>query len=160
MAMPPAGQGGAPAAAPPITDLNLTDDIKTAVNSALNDGTPVVVAYVDQEGQPSLSFRGSTHVYSPKQLAIWVRNPEGGLHKSLEKNNKITLLYRNPQTRAMLQFKGSAHIEDAADIREKVYSGSPEREQQADPDKKGFPLIIDLDRVDGAVPPQRFAMRK
>src|SRR5437016_4347838 len=51
MAMPPAGQGGAPAAAPPITDLNLTDDIKTAVNGALNDGTPVVVAYVDQEGQ-------------------------------------------------------------------------------------------------------------
>ena len=156
MTTQPAGQP----AAPPVTELKLTDEIKTAVDGALNDGTPTVVAYVDQDGQPSLSFRGSTHVYSPNQLAIWVRNPEGGLHKSLEKNNKITVLYRNPQTRAMLQFKGAAHIEAGQDIRDKVYSGSPEREQQADPEKKGFPLIIDLDRVDGMVPPTRFAMRK
>jgi hypothetical protein len=159
MAMPPAGQGGAPAA-PPVTELNLTDDIKTAVNGALNDGTPVVVSYVDPDGQPSLSFRGSTHVYSPTQLAIWVRNPEGGLGKALAKNAKITLLYRNPQTRAMLQFRGSAHVDNAPEIREKVYGGAPEREQAADPDKKGFPLIIDLTRVDGALPPARFAMKR
>src|SRR5262245_27367255 len=151
--------GGQPAA-PPVTELNLTDDIKSAVDNALNDGTPAVVAYVDPDGQPSLSFRGSTHVHSPTQLAIWVRNPEGGLGKALEKNSHITVLYRNPQTRAMLQFKGDAHIDNAQAIRDKVYSESPEREQAADPEKKGFPLIIDLSRVDGAVPPTRFAMRK
>src|SRR5438105_1662905 len=136
-------QGGQAPAAAPVTEMNLTDDIKTAVNNALNDGNPVVVAYVDEEGQPSLSFRGSTHVYSPNQLAIWVRNPEGGLGKALSKNPKVTIMYRNPQSRAMLQFKGSAHVENASDIREKVYSSSPEREQTADPEKKGFPLIID-----------------
>src|SRR2546428_13904330 len=102
-------QGGqAPAAAPPITEMNLTDEIKTAVDNALNDGNPLFVAYVDEEGQPSLSFRGSTHVHSPTQLAIWVRNPEGGLGKALAKNPRISLMYRNPQTRATLQFKGSA----------------------------------------------------
>ena len=160
MTTPQGGQGGAPAAAPPITEMNMTDEIKNAVNNALTEGNPVFVAYVDEEGQPSLSFRGSTHVHSPNQLAIWVRNPEGGLGKALAKNPRVSLLYRNPQTRAMLQFKGTAHVENAPDVRERVYDESPERERAADPDKKGFPLIIDLARVDGMVPPQRFAMRK
>src|SRR5436190_1676202 len=136
--MPAPGPGGAPAAAPPtITELKLGDDVKSMLGSALNDGNPVVVAYVDLDGQPSLSFRGSTHVYSPDQLAIWVRNPEGGLLKSLDNNNKVTLLYRNPTTRAQLVFRGEAHVESSPEIREKVYGGSPEREQQADPEKKG-----------------------
>src|SRR5262245_38185910 len=109
MTMPAPGSGGAQAAAPPtLTERALTHDSNAALSSALFDGIPMVVAYVDLDGQPSLSFRGSTHVYSPNQLAIWVRNPEGGLLKSLDANNRITLLYRNPTTRANLIFRGQA----------------------------------------------------
>jgi hypothetical protein len=162
MTMPAPGPGGAPAAAPPptITELQLGDDVKAAIGSALVDGNPMVVAYVDTDGQPSLSFRGSTHVYSPSQLAIWVRNADGGLLKSVAANNKVTLLYRNPTTRANLVFRGEAHIENSPDIRDKVYSGAPEREQQADPEKKGMPLIVNLTRVDGMMMPNRYAMKK
>src|SRR5437870_1405931 len=49
-----------PAVPPPAQPLVLTDAITTAVNGALSNGTPIVVAYVDGEGAPHLSLRGST----------------------------------------------------------------------------------------------------
>ncbi len=143
-----------------LSELKLTDDIKTAVNGALANGTPVTVAYVDEEGQPSLSFRGSTHIYSDSQLAIWVRNPEGGLQRALGQNNRLTLMYRNPANRTTIQFKGKARVDNNDAVRNKVYDSSPEPERNADKEKKGFPLIIDLERVDGIMPGFRLAMRK
>src|SRR5581483_11544133 len=57
------------------TPLALTDEIKTAVAGAFDNGTPIVVAYVDAEGVPHLSLRGSTQPYSDTQLAMWIRDP-------------------------------------------------------------------------------------
>lgn len=141
--------GEAPAGPGPI-DLN--DTIKGAVDNALEQGKPVVVAYVDEQGQPQLSFRGSTQVYSKDQLAIWVRNPEGGLQKALAKNPRITLLYRSPEPRMMFNFRGHAHFDSSEDVRKKVYESSPQGEQNADRDRKGMALIIDVDRVNGVAP--------
>ena len=33
----------------------------------------MTVAYVDENGVPNLSLRGSVQVYSPTQLSIWLR---------------------------------------------------------------------------------------
>jgi hypothetical protein len=140
--------------------MKLTQEIKEAVNGALGNRTPIMVAYVDEEGQPSLSFRGSTQAYSDDQLAIWVRNPEGGLQNALKKNNRVTLFYRDPEKRMTLQFKGRGHIENDPKTRETVYNNAPEVERNADRDQKGFPLIVDLERVDGIMPGIRVQMRK
>ncbi|HEX5368771.1 MAG TPA: pyridoxamine 5'-phosphate oxidase family protein [Dehalococcoidia bacterium] len=151
----------APAQPPaPLTEMNLVDEIKNAVNNAYTGGKPIIVAYVDESGQPSLSFRGSAQVYSDNQLAVWVRNPEGGLQNALKKNNHITMLFRDPETRAMLQFRGQGHIEGDDATRNKVYDSSPEPERNADKEKKGLALIVDLERVDGFMPGLRVAMRK
>jgi len=144
----------------PLTELKLTPEIKEAVNGALLNRTPIIVAYVDEDGQPSLSFRGSTQAYSDTQLAVWVRNPEGGLQKALAKNNRVTLFYRDPEKRITLQFRGRGHIENDAKTRETVYNNAPEPERNADREQKGFPLIIDLDRVDGVMPGFRVQMRR
>jgi general stress protein 26 len=146
----------------PLTEMKLTDQIKEMVNTSFTSGKPVIVAYTDGDGRPSLSFRGSTHAHSDTQLAIWARNPEGGLPKAIASNPKVTLMYRNPgpDDRAMLQFRGTAHIENDDATREKVYGAIPEAEQNADREKKGSPVIIDLERVDGFMPGARVAMRK
>ena len=144
----------------PLTEMKLTDEIKEKVNGALENRTPVIFAYVDENGQASLSFRGSTQAYSDNQLAIWVRNPEGGLQSALPKNAKVTLMYRHPETRTTLQFKGSGRIDDSAAVRDKVYDASPEAERNADAEKKGKALIIDLERVDGTMPGFRVQMRR
>jgi hypothetical protein len=149
-------------AAEPLTELKLNDQIRELVGTAYATGKPIIVAYTDADGAPSLSYRGSTIVHSDTQLAIWARNPEGGLLNAIAAHPRLTLLYRNPgpDDRAMLQFRGVAHIEDDEATRERVYNSIPEAEQNADREKKGSPVIIDLLRVDGFMPGARVAMRK
>ena len=143
-----------------LTELKLTDEMKTAVNGALLNRTPMVFAYVDADGQPSLSFRGTTQAFSDDQLAVWVRNPEGGLLAALAGNNRFSLLYRNAETRTTLQFKGQGHMDDTEAVRQTVYDNAPESEQAADKERKGRVLIIDLDSVEGRIPGFLVKMRR
>jgi hypothetical protein len=145
---------------PRPSPIQLTAEIRDAVNGALANGTPVVVAYVDARGQPRLSFRGSTQVLSDDQLAIWVRNPEGGLPRALATNPRITLLYRSPQPRLLLTFEGRGHVDPTASTRQRVYEQAPEPERNADPERKGVALLIDLDQVTGFTAAGRVLMQR
>ncbi len=141
-------------------ELAIGDDLKTAINSALENGLPMLLAYVDEEGQPSLSYRGSTQVLAADQLAAWIRIADGALAHSLEKNPHVTFLYRDPGTRSTLQFKGRGRIEAAEPLRSQVYESSPKREQDADPEKKGTALVVDLDLVIGTFAGSRILMKR
>ncbi len=133
---------------PPVTKLELDDDIKNAVNGALEAGHPIVMGYVGDNGYPRLSFRGSTQVHGPQQLAIWVRNPEGGFLKAIAERPKVSLLYLNHSgTPAFLSFTGQARIDPSAN--DSVYGNAPKSEQEQDPEKRGAAVIIELDSVDG-----------
>ncbi|MBO0714635.1 MAG: pyridoxamine 5'-phosphate oxidase family protein [Acidimicrobiales bacterium] len=138
----------------------LTDEMAQAVNRALESGKPITVAYVDADGQPHLSFRGSTQTYAPDQLAIWVRDPEGGILKALERNPRLTLLYRDPETRTTLMFYGRGRVETSEEAHRTVYDHSPEAERQRDPERKGKPVVIELDRVEGITPAGRVRMSR
>ena len=97
---------------PPLTEMKLTDQIKGALGDPFGSGNFAIISYVDEGGQPNLSFRGSIHAHSDNQLALWARNPEGGLLKALKQNGgkgKVGIIYRNPNpdARAMLTFKGT-----------------------------------------------------
>ena len=127
--------------------IELTDEMKQALSGAVSDKTPVIVAYVDADLQPHISFRGSTQVHSKDQLAIWVRDPAGGMLAAIPKNAKIALMYRNPETRVAWQFLGSGHVDDSDATRKSVYESAPEVERNADPERKGKPVIIDVDKV-------------
>jgi hypothetical protein len=148
----------APPPPPPVTDVRFTDDIKETIMGAYGAGAPALVAYVDSDGQPSLSIRGSTQVYSDDQIAIWVRNPDGGLPTALKANPRVSLMIRIPETRATLNIRGRARLDNSDEVRQKVYSTAPENEQKADPDKKGIPLILDVDRLDGRTPAGAYRM--
>src|SRR5205085_2819186 len=71
-------QVNAPGAPGQATDT-LPDYAQGIVNAALANNRPLIVAYTDENGAPNLSFRGSTQVYSPTQLSMWVRHASGGL---------------------------------------------------------------------------------
>src|SRR5579862_1561293 len=68
--------------------------VRTAINRALANQTPMVLAYVDDDGTPSLSLRGSVQVYNSTQLCLWVRNRNSGLIRSILANRPLSLLYR------------------------------------------------------------------
>jgi hypothetical protein len=123
--------------------------MRLAVNGALVNRTPITVAYVDRIGQPHLSLRGTTQVFSEDQLAIWIRNAEGGLLSAIESNPRLTLLYRDPATRTTYQFYGRGRSDRADETADHVYSNSPEVERNLDPQRRGIAVIIDLDKVEG-----------
>ncbi len=125
----------------------LTDEFKTAINNAIADRAPLVLASVDESGQPALSFRGSTQVFSDHELGIWVRNQDGGLLKSVAANPRVALMYRNPETRLSFQLHGEARRVDDEAVKKRVYEMAPEVERNADPERKGTALIVDLTRV-------------
>jgi len=135
-----------------MSNLKLSPELKDVVNNALSRGRMLSVAYVSAEGRPELSFRGSLQAYSDTQLAIWVRNPEGGIVKAVSSGHPhISLLYGelSPQSKAFVTFRGRGHIETSDAARRKVYESSHELERNLDKDRKGVPLIIDLDSVEG-----------
>jgi len=137
---------------PVLTELKLSSALKETVNTALARGRMMSVAYVSPKGRPELSFRGSVQAYSDTQLAIWVRNPAGGILKAVTSGHPhIALLYGelSAESKAFVTFRGRGRLESSESVRRKVYDGSPEAERNLDRERKGIPLIIDLDSVDG-----------
>ena len=102
----------------------LSDEMRRAIERALDDGCPVISSSVDGGGQPSLSYFGSAQVHGGDQLAVWVRNPAGGFLRRIAANPHVAFLYRNPDQRQMWQFHGRARIVDDQDSRDTIYEGS------------------------------------
>jgi len=130
--------------------IQLDDDIKEAINNAFAARNFVVLGYVGDDGAPHLSFRGSTQVFGPDQLAIWVRNPEGGFVRALRSHPKVSLLYRSSEPRRILTLAGRARVEAGAN--DVVYTNAHPAERDRDPEKKGVAVIVDLDEVSGFGP--------
>lgn len=129
--------------------IELTDEMRDRLAAALDDGVPVVLASVDAGGAPHLSFYGSTHVHSADQLAIWVRDPAGGLLQRVGTNPNVALMYRNPAARLAWQFQGRARLVDDPGEARRVYDESPEVERGRDPERLGRAVVVDVDRVRG-----------
>ena len=145
---------------PPQEVTEVPPFIKGQINSALFNNTPICVAYVDENGQPVQTLRGSTCVFSPTQLGIWLRNAEGGLTRALAKDNKLSLLYRDSNSRSTVIIQGRGHIETDPEVRRRLYELTPEVEQLHDPQRKGAALIIDITRLQGGGPKGNFRMQR
>ena len=130
--------------------LALTDEIKALVDKALANGTPLLLAAVAPDGKPVASFRGSVQTHSDDQLGFWARNAQGGTLDAIRSNPHVVLVYRSAST-PVLQFHGRARITTDEGERKRVFERAPEREQAADPERKGAAVIVDLDRVEGVL---------
>ncbi len=150
-------------APPPVRELKLTAALKELVNHALEHGRMISVAYVDLDGRPAISFRGSLQAYSDTQLAIWVRNPAGGILKAVAAGHvHIAALYGEvgAQGKAFITFRGRGRIDNSEAVRRAVYDNAPPGERGLDKEQKGVPLLIDLDSVDGIFQGEFFKMRR
>ena len=143
-----------------VLPLQLTDEIVTEIGGAFENGRPVMIAYVDADGYPHMSYRGTTQVLGAQQLAVWARDPNGGLPNAVVERPRVTLFYRNPEVRQTFVFYGRARIATDDSTRTHVYEHSPEFEQGMDPERAGVAIVIELDRVDGISPERRFRMQR
>jgi hypothetical protein len=109
----------------------------------------MLVAHVDEDGQPILSFRGSVQAFSGDQLALWVRNAQGGFVQAIARNPCIALMYRDEDAKATYQFQGRARVTEDAAERRRIFDAAPAAERAHDFAMLGAAIVVDLDRVEG-----------
>lgn len=131
-----------------------TKDIPEAINTAALRGRTPVLGYVDEQGDPVVSFRGSTHVHGPEQLALWVRKRDSGFATAIKEHPRVNIVYYGGHEGpgpAFVSFKGSARVDPSAN--DAVYEATVEPERAQDPERKGVAVIVDVDSVHGFAPP-------
>jgi hypothetical protein len=148
--------------APPAepTALAVDDTMAALIDGALDNRTAVIVAYVDADGVPHVSPRGTVQVWSPDQLAIWIRDPNGGLLRAIATNPNLSCFYRDPKTRVAYELTGRARTTEDPDDRLRVFRQSPRVEQNLDPMMRGVAVVVDLDVVTGGGSGGRVNMRR
>jgi hypothetical protein len=109
----------------------------------------MLLSYVGADGQPVLSFRGSTQAYSDDQLAMWVRNADGAFIRAIRANPRVALMYRNEEKRSTYQLQGRARVSEAPAERQRIFDASAAAERAHDFAMLGAAVIVDLDRVEG-----------
>jgi hypothetical protein len=136
-----------------MSTIDLSGDIAVAINGAYNRGNPVVLGYTDERGRAALSVRGSTHVHSGNELAVWARTPESGFARAIQAQPYVSLLFfgsNDAGPRMLLSIKGKAHTEPG--LNDQVYGAMIPGEREHDPEKKGVAVIIEVGEVTGFSP--------
>ena len=114
-----------------------------------------LVATILPNGFAQVSPRGSTMVFDDEHLALWERG-KGSTNANLRNGTKITVFLRKPQLReagllpkgGIARFYGTARIHRSGPEYEEVWKRLIPPEKDRDPDKKGFAVLIKIDRAE------------
>jgi hypothetical protein len=130
--------------------IALSESIKRDINNAFGEGHPIIVIGVTTDGEPTVSFRGTTQVLDDSTLAFWVRKPEEStLLSAIPTHPVVVLVYTDMARRRHYQFRGRARRADDEPTRTKVYESAHEFEQRQDPERKGTAVVVELTAVRG-----------
>ena len=127
--------------------ITLTQEMKDAVDNALADKAPCILATASPDGKPGIGLRGSMMAYDDSSLAYWERTFRRG-SENVGANPYVVILYRNPQTRMSWKFFGRAEVHPDGAVRDDVMGKVVQPELDRDPDRKGVAVIVRLDRIE------------
>jgi hypothetical protein len=137
-----AEQAAAPAAPAPLT-LDLTP-FADAVDNAYRNQSPMVIA-TSQDDSPDLALKGSIMVWDNDHLAYWERGMNETL-AGIRHGGKVAVLLR-PVGAPAVRFYGQAWLVQDPNEREAIWQRVIPEEQGRDPEKKGFAVLIRVDRI-------------
>ena len=132
--------------------------IPKALHEHINTAFPAnvcLVATVLPNGFAQVTPRGSTMVYDDDHLALWERG-KGSTNANLHDKTKVTVFLRKPQLResglllngGIARFYGTAAIHKSGPAYEEVWRRLVQPEKDRDPDKKGFAVLIKVERAE------------
>jgi hypothetical protein len=132
--------------------------IPKVLHEHINSAFPVnvcLLATVLANGFPQVSPRGSTMVFDDEHLATWERS-KGSTSTNLQDGAKVTVFFRKPQLResgilpkgGIARFYGVATIHKSGPVYEEIWNRLIQPEKDRDPDKKGFGVLIQIERVE------------
>ena len=126
--------------------IELSEEVTERLATAIDQGKTLTAAYVDEQAKPHISFYGSTHVHGPDQLAIWVRNPQGALLKTLPERPHIAFIYGDISSTQYYTFEGIGRVVSDGAERMRVYEEMHPMERHFDADCTGVAVVVDLQR--------------
>ena len=137
--------------------------IPTALHEHIDTAFPknvCLLGTVRGDGFANISPRGSTQVFDDETLAVWDRGGRAS-SEALENGAKLTLYFRNPTLGAVARggngllpaggiarFFGTAELHTEGEAYEKVWNNMAQQERDADPEKKGFAVLIRVERAE------------
>jgi hypothetical protein len=124
------------------------------INSAFPENV-CLLASVLPNGYAQVTPRGSTMVFDDEHLATWERG-RGSTQGGLTDGAKLTVYFRKPQLRTegilprggIARIYGTAKVHKSGPVYEEVWNRLIEPEKKNDPDKKGFAVLIAVERVE------------
>jgi hypothetical protein len=126
--------------------IALTDEMTKALEDALTDRSPCLVATASATGMPDVSYRGSMLVFDGEHLAFWER-AKGETLANIQQNPHACVLYRNTETRVSWRFYGKAEILTDGPVRLQIMGRVNQFELAQDPERTGYAILIRVDRV-------------
>lgn len=132
--------------------------IPKALQSHINASFPnevCLIATVLPSGFAQVTPRGSTMVYDDEHLATWERG-KGSTNANLADGSKVTVFFRKPQLRTdgllpkggIARFYGTARLHKSGPAYEEVWRRLVQPEKDRDPEKKGFAVLIKIERAE------------
>ena len=133
-------------------------NIPKVLHEHINTAFPAnvcLVCTVQPNGFAQISPRGSTMVYDDEHLALWERG-KGSTNAMLKDGTKVTVYLRKPALReagilpkgGIARFYGTAQVHKAGAAYEEVWKRLVQPEKERDPDKKGFAVLIKVERAE------------
>lgn len=114
-----------------------------------------LVGTVLPNGFAQITPRGSTLVFDDEHFSLWERG-RGSTADHLADGTKVTIYFRKPQLRAdgilpkggIARFYGTASVHRSGPVYEEVWTRLIQPEKDRDPDKKGFAVLIAVERAE------------
>ena len=113
------------------------------------------MATVLPNGYAQITLRGSVMVFDQDHLATWERG-RGSTSDNLSDGAKVTIFFRKIPLReegllpmaGVARFYGTAESHKSGPIYDEVWERLVQAEKDRDPDKKGYAVLINVERAE------------
>lgn len=132
--------------------------IPKVLHEPINTAFPANVCLVGTvlpNGFAQITPRGSTMVFDDGHIALWERG-RGSTNENLQDGTKITVFFRDTKLRdakvlpagGVARFYGTAKLHKSGAVYDEVWKRLIQPEKDRDPDKKGFAVLIAVERAE------------
>ena len=129
---------------------SLHDHINTAFPANV-----CLLASVLPSGFAQVTPRGGTMVFDDEHIGLWERG-RGSSAGAMQDGSKLTIYFRKPSLReegllplgGIARFYGTAKIYKSGPVYDEVWRRLVQPEKDRDPDKKGYAVLIAVERAE------------
>ena len=126
--------------------IDLTDEMKDLLYTALADGYACLLGTASKDGEPQIGPKGSMMVYDRDTLAYWERTKRTAL-ENVGENPNVMIYYNHAEKRLRWRFQGKATADPEGPVREDVMSKTIQVELDRDPGLQGVAVLVKVDKI-------------